>query len=257
MKIDNPADLPPLRQPLLQGKRALITGAAGGIGRPTARLFAAMGARVAALDIAPSVTDFARELGGQHSGIVVDVIDPAAAHAAVEKAAQALGGLDVVVTMAGLVHPGRVADLTDAQWSDTLAMHMTGTFNVCRAAIPSLRRAGGGSIVCMSSIAGERGGGLRGGGHYAAAKAGILGLSRAMARELAPDGIRVNAVCPGAVHTGKRDFQEMNAGFGDRIPMGRVGLAEEIARVFVFLASDLSTYVTGATIDANGGMHIH
>src|SRR5262249_54954920 len=120
------------------------------------------------------------------------------------------------------------------------------------------RKQGGGVIVCMSSIAAERGGGLRGGAHYAAAKGGVLGLTRAMARELASENIRVNAVCPGAIFTGRRPYAEMNAMFADgAIPMGRVGVAEEVARVFLFLASDLSTYITGATIDVNGGLHIH
>jgi NAD(P)-dependent dehydrogenase (short-subunit alcohol dehydrogenase family) len=121
-----------------------------------------------------------------------------------------------------------------------------------------VRTQGAGNIVCMSSIAPERGGGLRGGVHYAAAKGGILGLMRAMARELAPENIRVNAICPGAIYTGRRPWEEMNAQFANgQIPMGRVGTAEEVARVFLFLASDMSTYMTGATIDVNGGLHIH
>ena len=246
-----------LTWPLLAGRRAIVTGARGGIGAPTARLFASMGARVAALDIAPDTAEFAAGIGSDHFGVTVDVGDTRASRAAVSAVEERFGGVDIVVTMAGLVHPGRVSDLSETEWDETLRMHLTGTFNICRAAIPALRRSGAGVIVCMSSIAGQRGGGLRGGGHYAAAKAGILGLSRALARELAPDGIRVNAVCPGAIHTGKRVFADMNAAFAGQIPMGRVGLAEEVARVLLFLASDLSSYVTGATIDVNGGMHIH
>ena len=159
--------------------------------------------------------------------------------------------------MAGTVHPGGIADVTDDAWRETIDMHLTGTFNACRGAIPALKRNGAGVIVCMSSIAGQRGGGLRGGTHYAAAKAGVIGLVRAMARELAPDGIRANAVAPGAIHTDKRSFADMNAGLAAQIPMGRVGTSEEVARVFLFLASDLASYMTGAVVDVNGGLHIH
>lgn len=254
--MNDPSDLAPLRWPLLEGRRVIITGGAGGIGRATAALFATMGARLALIDIGSNTQDAARDLGPRHLGIVADVADPAACAAAIAEAARGLNGLDALVTMAGTVHPGGMADITDAGWRDTIDMHLTGTFNACRAAIPRLRESRG-TIVCMSSIAGERGGGLRGGTHYAAAKAGVLGLVRAMARELAPEGVRVNAVCPGAIHTDKRSFADMNAMLGTQIPMGRVGTSDEVARVFLFLASDLSTYMTGATIDVNGGLHIH
>lgn len=257
MKLETPGDIPPLGARLLEGRRVVITGGAGGIGRVTARLFADQGARVAILDIAETTRDFAASLGAGHRGEVVDVKDGAACQAAVERVIAGFGGIDALVTMAGLVHPGNVADLGEADFDDTIDMHLKGTFNMCKAVAPAMRAAGRGSIVCMSSIAGERGGGLRGGAHYAAAKAGILGLARAMARDFAADGVRVNAVCPGAIHTGKREWEDMNAMFSAQVPMRRVGTAEEVARVFLFLASDLSTYMTGATIDVNGGMHIH
>ena len=244
---------------LLQGKVAIITGGAGGIGRATAKLFAQSGAHVAVFDTAPNTETFARELGEGHFGKIVDVSDEEACIKAVANAARALGRLDILVTMAGIVNPGGITSVETAEYQQTLRSHVDGTFFMCRAAIPYFRQQKSGSIVCMSSIAAERGGGLRGGAHYATAKAGILGLSRAMARELAPDNIRVNAVCPGAIHTGKRNLADMNAQFGSTglIPMGRVGMADEVAGVFLFLASDLASYVTGATIDVNGGMHIH
>jgi NAD(P)-dependent dehydrogenase (short-subunit alcohol dehydrogenase family) len=161
--------------------------------------------------------------------------------------------------MAGPVFPGKIAEIPVDEYDLMIDVHLRGTFNMCQVVIPQFRAQGAGVMVCMSSIAPERGGGLRGGAHYAAAKGGILGLARAMARELAPQNIRVNAVCPGAIFTGRRlSFAEMNAQFANNvIPMGRVGTAEEVARVFLFLASDMSTYVTGATIDVNGGLHIH
>ena len=197
MKLNHPGDLPPLGTRLLEGRRAVITGGAGGIGRVTARLFADQGARVAVFDISDATRDFAASLGAGHRGEIVDVKDSDASKAAVESTLADFGGIDALVTMAGLVHPGGVGDLSEADFDDMIAMHLKGTFNACRAVAPSMRAAGRGSIVCMSSIAGERGGGLRGGAHYAAAKAGILGLARAMARDFAADGVRVNAVCPG------------------------------------------------------------
>ena len=242
---------------LLRGKTAIITGGAGGIGRATAKAFAASGAKVGVFDMAPNTQSFASELGAGHVGLTVDVSDEEACAKAVAEAAGKLGRLDILVTMAGIVNPGGITTVASEEYEATMNSHVRGTFNMCRAAIPFLRQQKAGSIVCMSSIAAERGGGLRGGVHYAAAKAGILGLTKAMARELAPENIRVNAVCPGAIHTGKRVLEDMNAMFGSTIPMGRVGLADEVAQVFLFLASDMASYITGATIDVNGGMHIH
>lgn len=242
---------------LLRGKTAIITGGAGGIGRSTAKVFAAVGARVAVFDIGSNTRLFAAELGPEHIGLTVDVADEVACNRAAADAAAKLGRIDILVTMAGIVNPGTIMGIESQEYEATMNSHLRGTFNMCRAVIPHLRAQKSGSIVCMSSIAAERGGGLRGGVHYAAAKAGILGLMKAMARELAPDNVRVNAVCPGAIHTDKRVLAEMNAMLGSSIPMGRVGLSEEVAQVFLFLASDMASYITGATIDVNGGMHIH
>ena len=242
---------------LLRGKTAIITGGAGGIGRATAKAFAAAGARVAVLDVGSNTQSFAAELGPEHVGLTVDVSDEAACIKAAANAAGKLGRLDILVTMAGVVNPGTIMGIESHEYEATMNSHVRGTFNMCRAVIPHLRAQKSGSIVCMSSIAAERGGGLRGGVHYAAAKAGILGLMKAMARELAPDNVRVNAVCPGAIHTDKRVLADMNAMLAASIPMGRVGLSEEVAQVFLFLASDMASYITGATIDVNGGMHIH
>ena len=251
--------LPLLASPLLLGKTAIITGGAGGIGRATATLFAQHGARVAILDMAGNAVSFADELGEAHLGVVADVSDEAACTKAAAHVIREFGHLDILVTMAGIVNPGGITSVAQEEYQATMRSHVDGTFNMCRAAIPHFRERRAGTIVCMSSIAAQRGGGLRGGVQYAAAKAGILGLTKAMARELAPDNVRVNAVCPGAIHTGKRNLADMNAQFAGNglIPMGRVGMAAEVAGVFLFLASDLASYVTGATIDVNGGMHIH
>jgi NAD(P)-dependent dehydrogenase (short-subunit alcohol dehydrogenase family) len=249
--------LPPLSSTLLTGKSVVLTGGAGGIGRAAARLFAQQGARVAILDTAPTTPAVAGELGPSHLGLVVDVADKDACDKAVASVARIFGRIDVLVTMAGQVFPGKTTEVSREDYDLMMDMHLRGTFNMCQVAVPVFRAQGAGNIVCMSSIAPERGGGLRGGVHYAAAKGGILGLMRAMARELAPENIRVNAICPGAIYTGRRPWEEMNAQFANgQIPMGRVGTAEEVARVFLFMASDMSTYMTGATIDVNGGLHI-
>ena len=243
---------------LLEGRRAIITGGAGIIGRGTAGLFAEHGARLAIFDVnEAALATVKSELGGnQHLFMKVDVSDHAACQHAVAEVVTAFHGLDILVTMAGTVPPGGIAEITPDDYDAVMDMHLRGTFNMCQAVAPVLRAQKQGSIVCMSSIAAERGGGLRGGAHYAAAKGGILGFARALARELGPDGVRVNAVAPGPIFTGRQPRKQMEERFGDQIPMRRVGTAEEVGGCFLFLASDLAGFVTGATLDANGGMHI-
>jgi NAD(P)-dependent dehydrogenase (short-subunit alcohol dehydrogenase family) len=242
---------------LLDGRRAIITGGAGHIGRGTARVFAANGARLAIFDVSDDALTTARsEFGSHHLYLKVDVSDHAACERAVTEAAQELGGLDILVTMAGTVPPGGIAEINEADYDAVMDSHLRGTFNMCQVVAPILRAQKRGAIVCMSSIAAERGGGLRGGAHYAAAKGGILGFMRALARELGPDNVRVNAVCPGPIWIGRQPLEEQNARFAPDIPMRRVGMPEEAGGCFLFLASDLASFVTGATLDVNGGMHI-
>jgi len=242
---------------LLAGRSAIITGGAGAIGRGTARVFAENGARLAIFDVNDAALAATKtELGDDHLYMNVDVRDHAACQRAVAEVAAAFGGLDILVTMAGTVPPGGIAEITIEGYDAVMDMHMRGTFNMCQAAAPIMRVQKRGSIVCMSSIAPERGGGLRGGAHYAAAKGGILGFARALARELGPENVRVNAVCPGPVWTGRQEIGEQNARFAPEIPMRRVGMPEEVGGCFLFLASDLPGFVTGATLDVNGGMHI-
>lgn len=242
---------------LLAGRSAIITGGAGALGRGTARVFAQNGARLAIFDVSDAALAAAKsELGAQHLYMNVDVRDRAACARAVAEVVAAFNGLDILVTMAGTVPPGGIAEITVEGYDAVMDNHMRGTFNMCQAAVPTMRAQKRGSIVCMSSIAAERGGGLRGGAHYAAAKGGILGFARALARELGPENIRVNAVCPGPIWTGRQDIGEQNERFAPEIPLRRVGMPEEVGGCFLFLASDLAGFVTGATLDANGGMHI-
>lgn len=247
---------------LLDGKIALISGAgtADGIGFATAKLFAEHGARVALLDIDDAVAGRAAELGPGHLGLIVDVADGAACKKAADEIAIAFGGLDILVNNAGIVHGTAIMEISEAEYEAVLDINLKGTFHMARAVIPHLRAGGGGAIVCMSSIAGQSGGGVFGRAHYAAAKAGIMGLAKALARELAADGIRVNAVAPGPIDndfTRGRMTREIKDGIAKSIPMGRLGRSDEVAGVCLFLASDLSSFVTGTVIDVNGGLLIH
>ena len=139
-------------------------------------------------------------------------------------------------------------------------MNLKGVLFLSQAVMPHMRGRKAGAIACMSSVSAQRGGGILGGAHYSAAKAGVLGLARAMARELGPDNIRVNCVAPGLIQTdiiAGKISDEKRAEILTGVPLGRLGVAQDVANIFLFLASDLSAYTTGAVIDVNGGMHIH
>ncbi len=246
---------------LLDGKVAVISGAASprGIGLATARLFAAHGARVAILDLR-GAGEAAAGLGPEHRGYACDVTDRAACGQAVGQAISDLGGIDVLVNNAGITQPLKLMEIGPAQWDAVLDVNLRGVLNLSQAVVPHMRERCAGSIACMSSVSAQRGGGIFGGPHYSAAKAGVLGLAKAMARELGPDGIRVNCVTPGLIQTditGGKLTPEMKDEIAATIPLGRLGEAEDVARVFLFLASELSGYITGAVIDVNGGMLIH
>jgi NAD(P)-dependent dehydrogenase (short-subunit alcohol dehydrogenase family) len=248
---------------LLAGKVAVVSGAANprGIGLATARLFAAHGARVAILDLdGRAAQDAAAGLGPEHRGFACDVTDPEACKDAAGRVLEAFGQVDSLINNAGITQPVRIMDITPEDMDRILGVNLNGVLYLSQAFIPHLRERKRGSIACMSSVSAQRGGGIFGGPHYSAAKAGVLGLAKAMARELGPDGIRVNCVTPGLIQTditGGKLTDEMRAEILKGIPLGRLGHAEDIAGVYLFLASDLSAYVTGAVIDVNGGMLIH
>ncbi|MFO1070531.1 MAG: SDR family NAD(P)-dependent oxidoreductase [Geminicoccaceae bacterium] len=248
---------------LLAGRAAVISGAAGprGIGLATARLFAAHGARVAILDLdAGAAAEAAAGIGPAHRGFACDVSDPEACRDAAARAIDAFGQVDILVNNAGITQPVRTMEITPADLGRILDVNLAGVLYLSQAFIPHMRARRRGSIACTSSVSAQRGGGIFGGPHYAAAKAGVLGLAKAMARELGPDGIRVNCVTPGLIQTditGDRLTDAMRQEIVRGIPLGRLGTVADVAGVFLFLASDLSAYVTGAVIDANGGMLIH
>ena len=248
---------------LLSNKVCVITGAASrrGIGRATARLFALHGGRSIILDLdARQAEEAAAELGKAHRGYACDVTDKKGCIAAVERVIGEFGRLDVLVNNAGITQPLRFMDIAPENYDAVMDVSLRGTLYMSQAAIPHMRQQRSGSIICMSSVSAQRGGGIFGGPHYSAAKAGVLGLAKAMARELGPDGIRVNSVTPGLIQTditGGKLTDEMKTEILKGIPLNRLGEAEDVARACLFLASDLSSYTTGAVIDVNGGMLIH
>jgi len=247
---------------LLQDRTAIITGAGtpDGIGRATARLFAEHGARIAILDIeATDPVAAAAEIGTGHLGYVCDVRDRAAGTATVDEIAERFGRVDVLIGNAGVVHGSRILDITRAEYDEVVDTSLRGNFQMSQAVIPHLRARGEGAIVLISSIAGQVGGGLFGSSHYASAKSGLFGLAKALARELAPEGIRANAIAPGVIDNNfskGRMTREIKDEVAKKVPMGRLGTSEEVAKCCLFLGSDLSSYVTGTVLSVNGGLLI-
>jgi NAD(P)-dependent dehydrogenase (short-subunit alcohol dehydrogenase family) len=226
-----------------------------------ARLFASHGARVAILDLdAEASKRAAASIGPDHFGGACNVTDKAACDAAVAAVLARFGRVDVLVNNAGVTQPIRTLDITPANYEAVTDVSLRGTLYMSQAALPAMVKQGAGSIVCISSVSAQRGGGIFGGPHYSAAKGGVLSLARAMAREFGPSGVRVNNVTPGLIQTditaGKLT-DEMKVDILKGIPLNRLGDADDVAKACLFLASDLSSYVTGATLDVNGGMLIH
>ena len=248
---------------LLSGKICVVTGAASerGLGMATAKLFAAHGAKLAILDLDLAASArAAASIGAGHIGLACNVTDKAACDAAVTAVVAKYGRIDVLVINAGISQPIRTLDITPANYEAVTDVSLRGTLYMSQAALPAMVKQGSGSIVCISSVSAQRGGGIFGGPHYSAAKGGVLSLARAMAREFGPAGVRVNNVAPGLIQTditaGKLT-DEMKADILKSIPLNRLGDATDVAKACLFLASDLSSYVTGATLDVNGGMLIH
>jgi NAD(P)-dependent dehydrogenase (short-subunit alcohol dehydrogenase family) len=248
---------------LLKDKVALITGGAGlnGLGYATARQMATQGAKVVILDLTraePAAA--AARLGEGHLGLVADVTDKAACGTAAAEALKAFGRIDVLINNAGITQPVKTLDITGADYDRVLDVNLRGTLHMSQAVLPAMRQQQSGSIICISSVSAQRGGGIFGGPHYSAAKAGVLGLARAMAREFGVEGIRVNCITPGLIETDITQGKltpERKKEIAESIPLARLGAASDVAGACVFLASDLSAYCTGITLDVNGGMLIH
>jgi NAD(P)-dependent dehydrogenase (short-subunit alcohol dehydrogenase family) len=234
----------------LRNKVALITGGAGGIGQETARLLLEEGASIALSDLAsPRLA----EAAGVHP-VELDVTDEQSVSQAVAQAAERFGRIDVLVNSAGIYRIGQIADVDPTAWDQLLDINLRGTYLTCRAVLPGMLERGAGSIVNLASISGRTKSFLAT-PSYVASKAGVIGLTMALASQNAARGVRVNAVAPGPVDTdmirGLPD--ELKPGLIGNIPMGRLGTGREIAQAIVFLASDASGFITGETLNVNGG----
>jgi len=240
----------------LTGMTALVTGASGGIGSAIAKGLAAQGARLAASGSnADKLEAFRAELGGDHVALACDLSDPAAVDALVPRALEALGGkLDILVNNAGVTRDNLAMRMKDEEWSDVIRINLEAAFRLARAALKPMMRARFGRIVSITSVVGTTGN--PGQANYAASKAGLVGLSKALAQEVASRGITVNCVAPGFIRSamteGLPDAQKQ-ALLG-RIPIGDLGSGEDVAAACVYLASREAGYVTGQTLHVNGGM---
>lgn len=245
----------------LQGKIAIITGAASGIGAATARLFARQGARVVVADLrqsaAEATADEIRAEGNQALALGVDVSVAEQAQALVAKTVAEYGALHILHNNAGVLLPGSVHDLPEELWSRTLAVNLTGAFLCSKYAVPALRQSGGGCILMTASSAGLVA--EKGIAAYCASKGGLVMLTRQMAIDYAREGIRVNCLCPGWIDTPFNDpviesQAALAAAIDTWVPIGRQGTPEEVAYAALYLASDEASLVTGHTLVIDGGL---
>lgn len=256
---------------LLKDKVCVVVGAAStrSIGYATAELFSRHGAKVVAVDVAMDEAASAvvkasiEQAAGRRVELFTarcDIRHQADCDEMIGEAVSRYGTVDCLVNCAGIVVSRPMLEIEDADYDRMLGVNLKGTFNVCRSALKVFVSRGRGVVVNLASVAAQRGGGLVGGAHYAASKGGVISLTRAIAREFGPKGVRANVICPSMTETAMLDdtvtpdmFKEIVA----NIPLRRAGRPSDIAGACLFLASDLSAYVTGATIDVNGGSHIH
>jgi len=244
----------------LEGKVALITGGAQGIGRAIALLFARQGAQVVISDInlekARETCQEIESLGGQAMAISGNVADAKAAEAMMEQAVEKFGGLDILVNNAGITRDGILLRMKEEDWDAVIAVNLKGAFHCTKAALRFFLRRKGGKIVNIASVTGEMGN--AGQSNYAASKAGLIGFTKAVAREYANRNIRVNAVAPGFIDTAMSQAipEKGRELLIKQIPMERLGTPEDVAEAVLFLACPASDYITGQVLNVNGGMYM-
>ena len=239
----------------LSGMTALVTGASGGLGSAIANALAGQGARLALSGSnVEKLENFRGELGGDHVALACNLSDGAAVDALVPQAVEALGQLDILVNNAGVTRDNLAMRMKDEEWSDVIRINLEAAFRLARAALKPMMRARFGRIISVTSVVGVTGN--PGQANYAASKAGIIGMSKALAQEVASRGITVNCIAPGFIRSAMTDGlpdAQKEALLG-RIPVGDLGTGEDIAAAAVYLASREAGYVTGQTIHVNGGM---
>ena len=239
----------------LTGKCALVTGASGGIGAEVARVLHGAGATVglSGTRLEPLQT-LAAELGGRAHVLLCNLSVAAEVEALVKRAGEAMGAVDILVNNAGITKDGLAMRMSDEDWASVIDVNLTSTFRLCRASIRGMMKARWGRIVNISSIVGTTGN--AGQVNYAASKAGMVGMSKSLAAEVASRGITVNAVAPGFIATAMTDKlnEAQRAAILGVVPAGRMGTPAEIAAAVLYLASPEAAYVTGATLHVNGGM---
>ncbi len=239
----------------LDGKPALVTGASGGIGAAIARTLHAQGAAVVLSGTRRDALDaLAAELGDRAFVCAADLRDASEPDSLIEAAETAAGPLWAVINNAGMTRDTLALRMSDADWQMVLDVDLSAPFRLCRSALRGMLRRRAGRIINIGSIVGATGN--AGQANYAAAKAGLIGMTKALAQEVAPRGITVNAVAPGFVSTAMTDklSEQQKAKLTDAIPLGRIGKPEDIAAAVAYLASDEAGWVTGATLHVNGGM---
>lgn len=244
---------------LLKGKRALVTGGSRGIGRDIVLAFLREGASVWYLDLAEgdSLAEYesvAKEHGGSASFREANVADEQSVTAAIEEILKDAEGLDVLVNNAGITRDNLLFRMSAKEWNDVLSVNLTSAFLTSRLVVRQMAKQRSGSVINVASIVGIIGNG--GQANYSASKAGMIGLTKSMAREVAARNVRINAVAPGFINTKMTEAlnEEQQNALKSQIPMGRIGEPQEVAKVIVFLASDLASYLTGQVIHITGGL---
>lgn len=239
----------------LSGKKALITGASGGIGRAIAIKLHQAGATVTLSGTRePVLSDIAAELGQRAHIATCNLSDRASVASLVGRAEEAMGGLDILVNNAGITRDGLFMRMKDEDWDGVIEVNLTATFQLCRAALRGMMKQRYGRLISISSVVGVTGN--AGQGNYAASKAGMIGMTKSLAQEVASRGVTANVIAPGFIETPMTDVltEPQRAGILANVPAGRLGSSDEIASAAVYLASSEAGYVTGQTLHVNGGM---